>query len=311
MDASVEKFLSWPVVKTLVRALRTVKLPGYSGFSLFDLINLYISGIIKGALTSRASSIAFSLFMALFPLLIFLLTLIPYLIPLVETTSEPFDQKLLFFLESFLPGATAEYFSQIFEQLKNQPTDGLLSTTFLLSIFLVANGVSSIFSQFDQSYHIKLNQNFFKQYAYAVFVGLLLSLGIIVGAVAYIYSEFYIVEFGLDEVRFSQNRISLLFVIFMSYIGTSLLYYFGTARATRISFFSWGPLMTTLLLLVTSYLFGVYIEKFASYNELYGALGGLLILMVFLWLNSNILLLGFELNAVLARLKNELNTSKK
>jgi len=274
------------------------------------LINLYISGIIKGALTSRASSIAFSLFMALFPLLIFLLTLIPYLIPLVETTSEPFDQKLLFFLESFLPGATAEYFSQIFEQLKNQPTDGLLSTTFLLSIFLVANGVSSIFSQFDQSYHIKLNQNFFKQYAYAVFVGLLLSLGIIVGAVAYIYSEFYIVEFGLDEVRFSQNRISLLFVIFMSYIGTSLLYYFGTARATRISFFSWGPLMTTLLLLVTSYLFGVYIEKFASYNELYGALGGLLILMVFLWLNSNILLLGFELNAVLARLKNELNTSK-
>jgi membrane protein len=238
------------------------------------------------------------------------LTLIPYLIPLVETTSEPFDQKLLFFLESFLPGATAEYFSQIFEQLKNQPTDGLLSTTFLLSIFLVANGVSSIFSQFDQSYHIKLNQNFFKQYAYAVFVGLLLSLGIIVGAIAYISSEFYIVELGLDEVRFSQNRISLLFVIFMSYIGTSLLYYFGTARATRIAFFSWGPLMTTLLLLVTSYLFGVYIEKFASYNELYGALGGLLILMVFLWLNSNILLLGFELNAVLARLKNELNTSK-
>ena len=308
MDASVEKFLNWPVVKTLVRALRTVDLPGYPGFSLFDLINLYISGIIKGALTSRASSIAFSLFMALFPLLIFLLTLIPYLIPLVETTSEPFDQKLLFFLESFLPGATAEYFSQIFEQLKNQPTDGLLSTTFLLSIFLVANGVSAIFSQFDQSYHIKLNQNFFKQYALAVFVGLLLSLGIIVGAIAYIYSEFYIVEFGLDKARFSQNRISLLFVIFMSYIGTSLLYYFGTARATRISFFSWGPLMTTLLLLITSYLFGVYIEKFASYNELYGALGGLLILMVFLWLNSNILLLGFELNAVLARLKNELNT---
>ncbi len=308
MDASVEKFLNWPVVKTLVRALRTVDLPGYPGFSLFDLINLYISGIIKGALTSRASSIAFSLFMALFPLLIFLLTLIPYLIPFVETTSEPFDQKLLFFLESFLPGATAEYFSQIFEQLKNQSTDGLLSTTFLLSIFLVANGVSAIFSQFDQSYHIKLNQNFFKQYALAVFVGLLLSLGIIVGAIAYIYSEFYIVEFGLDKARFSQNRISLLFVIFMSYIGTSLLYYFGTARATRISFFSWGPLMTTLLLLVTSYLFGVYIEKFASYNELYGALGGLLILMVFLWLNSNILLLGFELNAVLARLKNELNT---
>ncbi len=308
MDFSVEKVLNWPVIKPIARLLQSVKLPGYPGFSLFDLLDLYISGIIKGALTSRASSIAFSLFMALFPLLIFLLTLIPYLIPLVDSTNGAFDVKLLLFLESFLPAATAEYFSQIFEQLKNQSTDGLLSTTFVLSIFLVANGVSSIFSQFDQSYHVKLNQNFFKQYAYAVLVGLLLSLGIIIGAVAYIYSEFYIVEFGLDKTRFSANRISLLLVIVMSYIGTSLLYFFGTSRASRISFFSWGPLMTTLLLLVTSYLFGVYVDKFASYNELYGALGGLLILMVYLWLNSNILLLGFELNAVLARIKNEVNS---
>lgn len=308
MDFSVEKVLNWPVIKPIARLLQSVKLPGYPGFSLFDLLDLYISGIIKGALTSRASSIAFSLFMALFPLLIFLLTLIPYLIPLVDSTNGAFDVKLLLFLESFLPAATAEYFSQIFEQLKNQSTDGLLSTTFVLSIFLVANGVSSIFSQFDQSYHVKLNQNFFKQYAYAVLVGLLLSLGIIIGAVAYIYSEFYIVEFGLDKTRFSANRISLLFVIVMSYIGTSLLYFFGTSRASRISFFSWGPVMTTLLLLVTSYLFGVYVDKFASYNELYGALGGLLILMVYLWLNSNILLLGFELNAVLARIKNEVNS---
>jgi membrane protein len=308
MDFSVEKVLNLPVIKPIARLLQSVKLPGYPGFSLFDLLDLYISGIIKGALTSRASSIAFSLFMALFPLLIFLLTLIPYLIPLVDSTNGAFDVKLLLFLESFLPAATAEYFSQIFEQLKNQSTDGLLSTTFVLSIFLVANGVSSIFSQFDQSYHVKLNQNFFKQYAYAVLVGLLLSLGIIIGAVAYIYSEFYIVEFGLDKTRFSANRISLLFVIVMSYIGTSLLYFFGTSKASRISFFSWGPLMTTLLLLVTSYLFGVYIDKFASYNELYGALGGLLILMVYLWLNSNILLLGFELNAVLARIKNEVNS---
>ena len=308
MDFSVEKVLNLPVIKPIARLLQSVKLPGYPGFSLFDLLDLYISGIIKGALTSRASSIAFSLFMALFPLLIFLLTLIPYLIPLVDSTNGAFDVKLLLFLESFLPAATAEYFSQIFEQLKNQSTDGLLSTTFVLSIFLVANGVSSIFSQFDQSYHVKLNQNFFKQYAYAVLVGLLLSLGIIIGAVAYIYSEFYIVEFGLDKTRFSANRISLLFVIVMSYIGTSLLYFFGTSKASRISFFSWGPLMTTLLLLVTSYLFGVYIDKFASYNELYGALGGLLILMVYLWLNSNILLLGFELNAVLALIKNEVNS---
>jgi len=67
----------------------------------------------------------------------------------------------------------------------------------------------------------------------------------------------------------------------------------------RARFFSYGALMTTLLILLTSYLFGIYIDSIARYNELYGALGGLLILMVYIWLNSNILLLGFELNATL------------
>ena len=89
----------------------------------------------------------------------------------------------------------------------------------------------------------------------------------------------------------------------LSYLTTAILYYFGTAEGRQARFFSAGALMTTLLFLLTSYLFGVYVEKFARYNELYGALGGLLILMVFIWLNSNILLLGFELNATLNSLK--------
>ena len=63
--------------------------------------------------------------------------------------------------------------------------------------------------------------------------------------------------------------------------------------------------MTTLLFLLTSFLFGIYIDNFAKYNELYGALAGLLILMVYIWLNSNILLLGFELNASLNYLRKE------
>ena len=95
----------------------------------------------------------------------------------------------------------------------------------------------------------------------------------------------------------------VLFFLFLSYITTAILYYFGTAEGRKARFFSAGALMTTLLFLLTSYLFGIYVDEFARYNELYGALGGLLILMVFIWLNSNILLLGFELNATLNSLK--------
>jgi membrane protein len=103
----------------------------------------------------------------------------------------------------------------------------------------------------------------------------------------------------------------ILFFTLLTYLTAAILYYFGTAEGKEAKFFSSGALMTTLLFLLTSYLFGVYVEKIARYNELYGALGGLLILMVFIWLNSNILLLGFELNATLNYLRKKMNRNGK
>ena len=71
-----EKLDKIPVVNWLVKLLKQLKLPGFEGLSIYDLIEMYIGGIINGALGTRASSIAFSLFMALFPLLIFLICLL-------------------------------------------------------------------------------------------------------------------------------------------------------------------------------------------------------------------------------------------
>lgn len=93
----------------------------------------------------------------------------------------------------------------------------------------------------------------------------------------------------------------------MVYVATSILYYFGTTEGKHSKFFSIGALFTTLLIMLTSYLFGVYIENFSQYNELYGSIGALLILLLYIWLNSNILLLGYELNASLNRLRKKSN----
>lgn len=314
-EAIEERLEKIPVVNWMVRLLKSIRLPGFEGLSIYNLTEIYIVGIVKGTLSSRASSIAFSLFMALFPLLIFLVTLIPFIIPYVSVGNENFDVQFLLFLESFLPSATSEYFGEIYQQIKDQKRGGLLSSAFIISIFLVANGVNSIFSAFENSYHIELTRNFFRQYAYALMVGLLLSILLIIGAVVFVYFEFYIIEYtseylgkrlGYDVEKGDAIGLQLskiLFFMLLSYLTTAILYYFGTAEGRKVRFFSAGALMTTLLFVMTSYLFGVYVEKFARYNELYGALGGLLILMVFIWLNSNILLLGFELNATLHSLR--------
>ena len=324
MSAEIEAKLDRiPIIKWLVALLKKVKLPAFEGLSLYDLFEMYILGIVQGALSARASSIAFSLFMALFPLLIFLVSLVPIIVPYASVGNENFDAQFLLFLESFLPTATGEYFGEIYQQIKNQKSGGVLSSAFFISIFLMANGVNAIFGGFENSYHINLTRNFLRQYAYALMVGLILSILIIIGAAAYVYFEFYIVDYlsewaaktrGYD---LSENNIvgaqvgKILFFVILSYFTTAILYYFGTAEGKHAKFFSVGALMTTILFLLTSYLFGVYVEKFARYNELYGALGGLLILMVFIWLNSNILLLGFELNASLNSLRKNMNKDDK
>ncbi len=316
MSEEIEKDLGKvPIINWLVLLLKRIKLPGFEGLSFYDLIEMYFLGIINGALSTRASSIAFSLFMALFPLLIFLITLIPFVIPYVSIGNENFDYQFLAFLEAFLPRATGDYFSEIYQQIKDQKQGGLLSSAFVISIFLMTNGVNAIFAGFETSYHVALTRNFFRQYAFALMVGLILSILLIVGAVAFVYVDFYILGYvnkfasQSSDINLGQRDIfvvkvfKVLFFAGLSYLTTAILYYFGTAEGKNAKFFSAGALMTTLLFLLTSYLFGVYVEKFARYNELYGALGGLLILMVFIWLNSNILILGFELNATLNTLR--------
>lgn len=310
-----EKIEKIPIINKLAALLKRVKLPGFEGLSSYDLIEMYIVGIFQGALSTRASAIAFSLFMALFPLLIFMVTLVPFLVSYLSLGNADFDTEFLSFLESFLPTATGEYFGEIYQQIKDQKRGGLLSSAFLISIFLMANGVNAIFGGFENSYHVDLTRNFIRQYGYALMVGLILSILIIVGFVAFVYFEVYVLGYlnefaartggyvlGEDDIMGVQIA-KFLFFIILSYLTVATLYYFGTTEGKKARFFSAGALMTTLLFILTSYLFGVYVEKFARYNELYGALGGLLILMVYIWLNSNILLLGFELNASLNSLR--------
>ena len=281
--------------------LDAISVPGFEGFSLYRLMELYIIGIVRGTLTSRAGSISFSFFMALFPFLLFILNLIPF-VPI-----ENFDVVLLNFIELLLPKETQGFFSDIFLDIQNKPRGGLLSSVFLLSIFLTANGVSAIFASFEESYHIKISRTLFKQYLYAMGVSVLLALSLLLAVAVFVFFELYILRNlqGILENTVNWIRIGqFLFFILLTYLSVAILYYFGTIETRKMRFFSPGALMTTLLIILTTYLFGLYIENFSTYNQLYGSIGALLIFLLYIWINSNILLLGFELNATITSIKN-------
>jgi|TARA_B110001469_G_C9578245_1_gene286778 membrane protein len=171
----------------------------------------------------------------------------------------------------------------------------------------MSNGINAIFSSFEYSYHITINRSFFKQYFVASLVSIFLALLLLLTIVIIVFSEQFIWDLSKEEflsngVFWVETIRSIIFIILV-YFVIAILYYFGIKKGKSIRFFSIGAFVTTMLFVVTTYLFGVYITNFSNYNELYGSIGALLILMLYIWINSNLLLLGFELNATLKTLR--------
>ena len=300
MSDNLEKYiLKIPIIRLLIIIPQKIYLPKFKGLTLYDLLKTYFFGIIEGTFSSRAGSIAFSFFMALFPFILFLLNLIPYL-PI-----EPYH--FVEFIDDVLPKDTASFFMPVILDIIDNPRGGLLSFVFLLTIFLMSNGINAIFSSFEYSYHITINRSFFKQYFVASLVSIFLALLLLLTIVIIVFSEQFIWDLSKEEflsngVFWVETIRSIIFIILV-YFVIAILYYFGIKKGKSIRFFSIGAFVTTMLFVVTTYLFGVYITNFSNYNELYGSIGALLILMLYIWINSNLLLLGFELNATLKTLR--------
>ena len=277
--------------------LKTIKWEILYGFSLYELLNLYFTGILKGSITTRAGSISFSFFMAFFPFLLFVLNLIPF-IPI-----DNFDQIFLDLLESLIPKESSAFFHDIFIDINSNKRSGLLSTTLFFSIILIGSGVNSVFAGFSDSYHIEFSRNFIKQYLYAIMVGFILVVVVLFATVFSIAFDFLIAR-DISIISYLFVFLKYVFLMIVALIAFSSLYFFGTPQGRNLRFISPGSFMTTFLLLISTYFFGIYIDNFANYNELYGSIGALIIMMLYIWINSISLLLGFELNVVIYKLKN-------
>ncbi|MFV5693700.1 YihY/virulence factor BrkB family protein [Flavobacterium sp. LT1R49] len=286
-----------PVIRNLARGLKKIKLPWLQGLSLYDLLELYGLGIVESALTYHASAIAFSFFMALFPFALFILNLIPY-IPILG-----FQDDFLQFVREGVPPNTYEAIYKIINDILNNSHSGLLSSGFILSIFLMANGLNGILGGFESSRHVLIKRGFVHQYIVALGMSLLLSLLLIVTVAIIVIFEVFIQKTVFND----QVQLIILgryvFIILMLLMTTSILFKFGTKHDKNRAFISIGSVFTTILILLDSYVFGIWVVRFSKYNELYGSIGTLLILMFYIWINCMILLLGFELNASVNKLK--------
>ena len=306
METETENmFVKFPVIKQVVFLLKKIKLPWLHGMSLYDLLDLYFFGIIEGDISYRATAIAFSFFMALFPFALFILNLIPY-IPI-----QGFQNDFLGFVQESVPPTTYDAIYKIINDILHNSHSGLLSTGFLMAIFLMTNGVNAILGGFESAHHIhiSLKRRFFRQYVVALALSIVLSILLLITVAAIVIFEVFIQKTKIQDVL--SDKIHLIemgrygFVILMILMATSILFKYGIKHDKKRALISIGSVVTTILIIISSYFFGIWVIKFSKYNELYGSIGTLLVVMFYIWINSMVLLLGFDLNASIHHIKRE------
>jgi len=289
-----------PIINILQWSKRIV-LPGFDGMPLYDVARFFIQGIFKGSITSRASSISFSFFLAVFPMIIVFFTLIPF-IPI-----ENFQNVLLGFIESITPDSTEEVIHTTLIDIIERPRGSLLSLTFFLAVIFATNGFDSIIEAFNTTYFTIETRSWIKQKLISSLLFFIISLILII-SILLLTTGTYIFKYLVDHqilgnwVSFYMlEAIKYIILIAMFFFIISFIYYLGPAKASKFRFISAGSTLSTILALAASVGFNFYVQNFSKYNILYGSIGTLLIILVWIYFNSIILLIGFELNASIAQ----------
>lgn len=283
----------------IVSRTKSVFIPGFRPMSLYHILKFFITEIQQSSLVNRAASLAYSFMLAFFPATIFLFTLIPF-IPIRN-----FQAQLLNLISTILPYNAYMAFQATIEDIIKRPHASLLSVGFLTAMYFATSGVHKLMQDFNKSSLVVEKRSWIKRRIIALFLTVGISISMLFAIVVMIVGQ-NIIGFMQSHIN-SQSHFWVyiitfsrwLIVIAIFFVSISLLYKYGPANKEKWKFLNTGSVLATGLAILTSIGFGYYINNFSSYNKLYGSIGTLIVLMLWLYLNSFILLVGFELNASL------------
>ena len=296
-----EIILGLPVVSTLVEWSKEHSLPGFYGIPLYDVFVFLIRESQKHDLILRANSMAFSFFLSIFPSIMVLFTLVAYF-PIFENYSNPLRMEIF----RMMPNeAGSDLFARI-ENIATKQRGGLLSLSFLLAFYFSSNGMRVMLRSFQKDYERTFRKRTSLQRHLVSFKLLFLMAGLLLTSTAVIILGNRILNTIFSYVQmdilskiglFALRLISILLVV---YVGISFIYRWGAATHKKFKLFSPGATLATCMSLIASFGFSFYVDNFGQYNELYGPIGAIIVLMLWIQINCFSLLVGYELNASIA-----------
>ena len=286
--------------KTLIaktNGIRKVVLPGFDGAPLDLVAKLIAKGLFgRGVLVTRASSIAFNMLMALLPATIFLFTLIPF-VPIPN-----FQTELVELFRNFLPVSAFNMLETTIIDVITNKSGTLLVVMFFATIIFSTNGIHALMHAFNVSVHDFASRSWIQQRKIAVFLLVFILILFSAASALIILSRLVVnrlVDIGVLELNllfYIVMTFKWLLIIVMLFFAISTLYYLVPARRKDFRYISPGSIVATSLFIITSLAFSAYVNNFGQYNKLYGSIGTFMVILIWLYLNSVALLVGFELN---------------
>lgn len=297
------------LIRLLTRWAKHTSLPGFFKIPIWDIMVFLIGELKKEDIVTRSESMAFSFFLSLFPAIIFMFTLIPYL------PVEDIDSVIRTAIHEVMPDNAHAFLFETVDSITSIPRGGLLSLGFILALIFASSGLTTMIRGFEKSYSVSFKErSFIRKRGIALgltlFVGLCFILsGVIVVAGNRILGLIFDEDADSWTTVFLFGSIKWLAILFLFYSVISVNYKFGPALKKRIALISPGTTMATVGTLLTSILFSYVIDSFGTTNRIYGPLGSLIIMLVWMQINCFILLAGYELNASIA-INRDLRTAK-
>jgi membrane protein len=282
--------------KWAISQAKQISLPGFESIPIYDVVVFFIRGIQRGALTTRASSIAFHFALASLPLIIYLFTLIPH-IPINN-----FQEGFMSMVESMLP-------SNVFQLLESTLRDMFIKRRalqllgILIALYFATNAINVLIVAFNNTYHAIETRSWMERRTIAAFLVIIMFVLMVTAISLIIFSRSAINL--LEDKEIIQKGLTLyifrigkwIVIIALIYSALSFLYWLGPSRKMKWKFYSAGSSLASVLVILTSLIFSFIINNFGQFNKFYGSIGTLMVILLWLYLNSIALLIGFELNA--------------
>jgi Predicted membrane protein len=287
--------------------LKKIRFKRYGNLSLYKFIKIFGHNIQEDEIMDRANGVSYNFILAIFPAVIFLFTLIPF----VSTYfPEVTNESIMQFLGELMPASMYDVISTTVLDIISNQRGGLLTFGFIFALYLATNGMMALMRAFNACYRTVERRHFLRMRLTATGLTLMLAIVLILAIILLIVGQLVLNYITTNISQFSQLdldaftlylllflRFVVIFIVF--FVAISFIYYFGPAVHYNWSFFSIGSLFATLAILGISYGFSYYITNFGTYNKVYGSIGVLIALMIWIQLITVVLLFGYEINASL------------